>query len=283
MRKATQADIPAMRAFLSAHIETSMFLLSNLLDHGVDETQAPHGTTFYLTEDSGALTGVFGVTNDGFLLCQSPQIDDGAAQDFAEALSGRSIQGMTGEARQVAVALQALPVPDDAWRVDRVEPLLTCDLDGVTAAGEVRVARDADVDMLVSWFADYMAETGFGGEGAALEKQATERSRAVVGSPKTRLLIENDVPVAMAGINARVGAVVQVGGVFVPQGLRGQGRGGAVTRSLLAEQKDHGATRAILFAASPAAEASYKRIGFTPCGGYQIALLSAPLTLAVLS
>ena len=113
-----------------------------------------------------------------------------------------------------------------------------------------------------------------------MEAQAAQRAKASVDSPNLVLLVEDGAPVAMAGINARVGTAVQVGGVFVPKPLRGAGRGGAVTAGLLAAEKAAGTTTAILFAASEAAAKTYERIGFERCGGYRVALLKTPVTLA---
>ena len=61
-------------------------------------------------------------------------------------------------------------------------------------------------------------------------------ARAAIAGFPMRLLLEAGAPVAMAGINARVGDVVQVGGVFVPEGARNRGLGRRVTAALLREE-----------------------------------------------
>ena len=91
MRPATQADIPAISAFLSRHIETSMFLMGNLEAHGIGNTDHPHGTRFHLREADGTITGVFGRTNHGMLMCQAPGLTN------AEAAQSLSISTATAE------------------------------------------------------------------------------------------------------------------------------------------------------------------------------------------
>ena len=90
---------------------------------------------------------------------------------------------------------------------------------------------------------------------------------------------EGGTPVAMAAINACAGSALQIGGVFVPPELRGDGRAGRVVSALLAEKAQGEADTAILFAASESAAKAYERIGFQKIGAYRVALLKEPYTL----
>ena len=279
MRLATQADIPAMRAFLEARVETSMFLLGNLEAHGIGNTDHSHGTTYHLRETDAGITGVFGRTNGGFLTFNLPGLARPDARACADLLQGYALRGMTGEAEQVAVFRDVLPVPPGAWLLQRVEPLMVAELSGLTATeGETRQAAKADLPLLKSWFAPYMVETGFATPERAA-KMAEDRAEAAVAAGNLHLLFEGEQPVAMAGINARTGAVVQVGGVYVPPGLRRQGRGGRVVAGLLRAQARAGASRAVLFAASDGATRVYERIGFRRIGRFGVAIMREPLTV----
>ena len=80
----------------------------------------------------------------------------------------------------------------------------------------------------------------------------------------------------MTSLNAQVADTVQVGGVYVPPGMRGQGLGGAVVAAQLAELRSQGTRLAILFAANVPAARAYERIGFRHIGSYEIALLKSP-------
>lgn len=282
IRKAEAKDAEAIAVFLSRHIETSMFLLSNLEECGTDNRDHPHGTAFFLRETGDGITGVFGATNSGFLMCQLPGLTHTEAQTYAHLLKGYTFFGMTGDDAQVGVMLEALPLAGAVWNANRCEPLYRRDLPGLTSDAVTRHVSATDVDTLALWFRAYMDETGTMRPGAP-EQVARARAEAAVGAAHIRLLVEDDRITGMAALNAQAGTTVQVGGVFVPRELRGQGRGGRITAGLLAEAASGGATGAVLFAASPEAAKVYERIGFERCGAYRVAVLKTPLTLAGLT
>lgn len=275
IRQAIPADAEAIRAFLLPHIETSMFLLGNLEAHGIGNTDHPHGMHYFLRETGDGITGVFGATNGGYLTCQLPGLTRDEAQTYAYLVQGYTLRGMTGDARQVPMILDSLPVAAGAWQINEAEPLYRLDLaDLPLAEAEICPADHADLEGLAIWFGDSAVETRTGcyAEGPNRARQALERGHL-------RLLLEGGVPVAMADINARAGDCVQLGGVYVPPALRGSGRAGRLVVAQLHEWRDRGIARAVLFAASAQAARAYERIGFRRFGDYHIAVLSAPLTL----
>lgn len=286
IRKAEVADIGALAAFLEGHVTTSMFLLGNLESHGLDNTDHPHGTAYFLRETGDGITGVFGATNGGFLMCQLPGLTPAEAQTYAHLLKGYTLRGMTGHAAQVTTMLEALAVPDDLWQLNRVEPLYALDLGGPDQAEQdlavsggaaaVRAVTEADLPVLSGWFAAYMTETETVPPGLTAEtlpEAAAQRAASTVGAAHVRVLEEDGALVAMAALNAQAGPAVQVGGVYVPPALRGGGRAGRVVAGLLAEAQVRGRSRAILFAASLKAARAYEKIGFARVGDYRIALL----------
>lgn len=279
IRKARPEDAGALAAFLQQHIETSMFLLGNLEAHGTDDRTAPHGTAYFLRETGEGITGVFGATNNGYLMCQLPGLTPTEAQTYAHLLKGYSLLGITGAEAQVAVLMDALPLPAEAWQVNQVQPLYRRPLAGLVSRDRTRLVAAADVDLLTDWFAQYFTDTQTRPPGD-LTAASRARAEAAVGAAHIRLLVEDGRPTAMAAMNAQAGTALQVGGVFVPHDLRGQGRGGRVTAALLAEAGANGAELAVLFAASPQAAKVYERIGFERCGDYRVAVLHRAETLA---
>lgn len=278
IRKADAKDIPELAAFLEARIASSMFLLGNLEAHGIGNTDHRHGTHYFLRETGDGINGVFGCTNGGFLMCQLPGLTSTEAQTYAHLLKGYTLHGMTGVSDQVALILEALGLPMAAWHLNRVEPLYTMPIAGLTCAAEIRAPIEADRAMLAEWFTGYLQDTGLH-SAADAQLKGPERAAEALHTQQARLLIRDGAPVAMAALNASAGSAVQVGGVFVPQPLRGQGLGGEVVQALLAECAGNGAGTAILFAASAAAAKSYERIGFEQVGSYRIAMLAQPTTL----
>jgi predicted GNAT family acetyltransferase len=73
---------------------------------------------------------------------------------------------------------------------------------------------------------------------------------------------------------------VQVGGIYTPPALRGRGLARAAVALHLAEARNTGVSRAVLFAASPAAARAYTAIGFQPNGSFALVLFAAPVTIA---
>ena len=279
IRRAEPSDAAAIAGFLSRQIETSMFLLGNLESHGIGERLHPNGTHFLLRICESKITGVFGWTNGGYVMPQLPGLTPAEAKGCAEALHGFTLRGITGPPDQVALILAAVPIAPDRWALNRDEPLMSRDLKDLPAVNaQLRSPVTADRGLLERWFAAYSAETGLS-RGAASRIMAVARAHAAIGSDTVRLMIRDDVPIAMSGINARAGAVVQIGGVFVSPEHRGRGLAGALVVGHLVELRDKGIGRAILFAASSTAERAYARIGFSRIGSYRVAVLARPVML----
>ncbi|WP_323767817.1 GNAT family N-acetyltransferase [Marinovum sp.] len=281
MRPAGAEDVGTLRAFLAAHVETSMFLLGNLEAHGLERATDPKATRYFLWEEAGRLSGVFGVTPDGDLMCQMPAIPREAASAFASALQGHRIVGITGVAGQVERVLAELALPRDAWQMDEIEPLYRLELEALGASAEViRAPGAGDLEMLEGWYLAYHLDTGLA-TGAQAKAQAARRARAAVGSDRHVLLIEDSRPVALSQHTVRAGSAVQIGGVFVPPPLRGQGLAGRVVAAQLHRLRAEDVETAILFAASTSAARAYERIGFRHIGHYRVAMLKAPQVLGV--
>lgn len=277
IRKAGPADLDALGAFLETHVDSSMFLLGNLDAFGTDNTDHPHGTTFFLQETGDGIIGVFGATNGGLLMCQIPRLTALEAQTYAHLLKGYTLRGMTGASDQVALILDALPLAGAVWQVTHDEPLYALDLAALDAPdATLRAPTEQDRKTQAAWFDAYMTETRTHPGGDA----ARHRADQAIGSDRVRLLVEDDTITAMTGLNAVARGVVQIGGVFVPPELRGQGRAGRVVAGHLAELRARSLHRAVLFANSDAAARAYERIGFGQVGTYRVALLQDPITLA---
>jgi GNAT superfamily N-acetyltransferase len=277
IRKAGPKDQGALRAFLEEHIESSMFLLGNLDAFGTEEANHPYGTSFFLQETGDGIIGVFGATNGGLLMCQIPRLNAVEAQTYAHLLKGYTLRGMTGASDQVALILDALPLSDAVWQINHDEPLYMLDLSALEEVeADIRAPGANDRDTLLAWFDAYMTETKTHPGGDA----ATRRADAAIGSDRFRLLVEDGQITAMTGLNAVSRGVVQIGSVFVPPDLRGNGRAGRVVSAHLSELRARGFHRAILFANNTSAARAYERMGFAQLGTYRVALLQDPITLA---
>lgn len=278
IRKATEQDAPVIKALLQQHIETSMFLLGNLETQGINATGHPHATTVFL-RDEGAITGVLGHTEAGFLMCQCPELEAEDAQAFVHHIKGVELRGITGHPAQTEALMTALDFPAQAWHHNNIEPLYALKLSDLQASPDkIRTPAARDEALLAEWFTAYVTETGLSTPQAAKD-DGSSRAKSAIGSDRTKLLLDDNGPVAMSSINAKAGSAVQIGGVFVPKPLRGRGLAGRIVSAQLAKARNAGAKSALLFAASENAARAYEKIGFERIGSYRVAMLRSPMTV----
>ena len=88
------------------------------------------------------------------------------------------------------------------------------------------------------------------------------------------VLMDGTQPLAMCGFNARLPKIVQVGGVYTPLALRGQGHARRAIGQQLAQARAAGVQRAVLFAASDTAASTYRALGFEQIGLWTLLLLT---------
>jgi predicted GNAT family acetyltransferase len=281
LRPAAPGDEPAIEAFLADHAESSMFLRGNLRDFGLDDRSHPHATAYWLAQEDGRLAAVFGLSNAGFAMSQSPGAPPTLWRAFAEAVAGRMLAGITGEAAQVAQAKRAFGLHSAAFALDTPEPLYRlalADLIIPEGPGEIRALVETDRTLLESWFADYEQEA-LGTAPTRAAAVARERAGRAIASGHTRLLLIDGAPVAMTAFNARLPDMVQIGGVFTPPDLRGRGHARRAVALHLAEAREGGVNAAILFASGAAACRAYEAIGFARVGTFSLAILKTPVTI----
>ncbi len=273
LREADMRDRANIDIFLGYHAETSMFLRSNLAQHGIGLSAHAHATRYFIWEEEGAVLAVFGLTNEGFVISQAPNCPAAGYFAFAEAIKGEAVRGLNGPSSQISRLIVALELAGRRFTINQEEPLMTLDLAELGALNaETRRPTQEDVPLLTQWFYDFARETRFNTEKDA-RFFAPYLALGAVAEGGLRLLLENDEPVAMAGVNAIADNCVQIGGIFVPEKLRGNGLGGQVSHALLQELRDWGAHSAILFANNPSALRCYQKLGFSHRAAYRVAML----------
>ncbi|MFM7446160.1 MAG: GNAT family N-acetyltransferase, partial [Tabrizicola sp.] len=217
-------------------------------------------------------------TAAGMVLCQFGDAPE-ALPHLVPALAGQIVTGLSGDAQQTGALIDALGLARALHR-NFVEPLFHLNLaDLPDGARDTRPATLEDESLIAEWLGHYLVETGLLEPSPTLASEARNRAVTTIAGGGLRLLIQQGEAVAMASINARAAAMVQVGGVYVPKALRNRGLGRTVTRALLAEARAGGATEAVLFANNPVAAQAYRGIGFVEVGTYRIALLPRPVTI----
>ena len=289
LRRATEADLPVIQAFLAPRVATSMFLSGNLRDQGLTGTgTADAGTghrksmTLWLSEEEGAITGVIGYAAAGYVVFEAPALTPALYPEIRQALFGRYLLGLNGAVDQVAHLVAALELPCHSAVMDEVEPHYYLSLKELTipaSNSRLRPAVAQDLTQLTQW--RMASEVEILGARDSTENRARARTslEELLAADRLRVLEQDGAVVAMTNFNAALPAIVQVGGVYTPPNMRGLGYARGAVALHLAEARETGVTEAILFAANPAAARAYEAIGFAPIGGYRIVNFDPGITL----
>lgn len=280
-RHAQEADLQQVEDLLRRHVQSSMFLLGNLLDHGLN-SDARHGLTLWIKETGN---GVFAITNSGMVLMQAPAASAAAWRAAAQLLGQRLVTGASGDAVQLRAFLEAADLNGRQTRLDEDEPGFWLDLDDLVTPDNVAgVSYDlqpmaaAPRDKMIDWRRAYLLEVLGTPKDEAAQTAQADIDR-YLSRDSHRVLFADGAPVAMTGFNAEVPGVVQVGGVYTPPNLRGCGYARHAVALQLAEARARGCGQAVLFAASGAAARAYQAIGFQPAGAYALLLFASAQSL----
>jgi GNAT superfamily N-acetyltransferase len=259
-------------AFLQARIETSMFPLSNVAAHGMSGGP-PRAMRFW--GQGEPLEAVLGVAEEGLVL---PQVPLGLALPAARVMAGLRVIGLVGEGEQVDALVEAAGLGQAETELHERETLFSLDLAHLRmpdTGGLSLVPLDAvPRDLVIRWRADYGREVLGWREDALTRAEADVDSYTAAG--QHRVLLRGQEPVATTGFNARLQDAVQVGGVWTPPTLRGQGLARAAVGLHLLEARASGATRAVLFAVSEPAKRVYRSLGFGDIGRFTLPIFRQP-------
>jgi RimJ/RimL family protein N-acetyltransferase len=273
-------DRDLVEALLLPQLEGAMFPLSNLRAHGLRAggyaSDHPHASRFWIVGGRG----VIALTRGGML--QTVLDPDCDLTPLSGVLAGRTVEGAVGPALAIRPVLRALRLQDRPARLDADEPGFALDLADLRRpdpAGAILVpAASVPRDLLVAWRAAATVETQ-GMPEAEAEGRAARDIDGWLERDSHRVLLHHGRPVALTGFNARLPEIVQIGGVYTPPALRNRGFARTAVALHLAEAREEGCTRAVLFAVSPAAARAYRALGFRPTADFTLVLYDEPVTL----
>lgn len=271
-RKVTERDLDWVVPFLRDRIQSSMFFLSNLETAGLDG-DGPYGTRMWCQD--GALQGLIGLTNSGYILLQAPQATREAWRAAQGIWQTADLSGVSGAAAQVAEFLRATALDQRPKALNPDEPGYVLWLDDLKmpecANYALKPVAEDNRALAERWRAAFHGEV-LGtpdGQRGAVAKADIEN---YVARDSHRVLMRDGAPVAMTGFNARTSDAVQIGAVYTPPELRGQGLARRAVAMHLAEARAGGVRQAILFAANAAAARAYEAIGFQRSGSMSLAM-----------
>jgi len=277
----TDADLERVRAFLEAHMDTSLFLLSNLALLGPRLGDHLNSGNYLLVEEAGRVAAVFCLTRRGNLLVQAA----GRAE-----LAGPILKACEGQPIAVCGVIGEWPTAHALWRLLRADPRFrplhsAKDVLYGLSLSAACVGRDAcrepfaraldaqDFDQWEPLNTAYLAER-------ELPAQATheQRKAAFASDARARLwwgVFEDSRLAAIAGLNATYGSLGQVGGVYTGPKDRRKRLARAVMSRLIEDCTEHHRfARLILFTGEDnhAARRLYESLGFDARGAFGLLL-----------
>jgi predicted GNAT family acetyltransferase len=283
IRNVETADLERVRRFLEAHVETSLFLLSNLAIFGPRLTDQGNSGTYRLVEEAGQVAAVFCLTRRGNLLVQAAGRAD-LAESILESCEAETIEvcGVAGE-WPTAESLWALLQADPRFepKVGSKDVLYRLPL--AAAAGVTRtnvppdvVVRALDASDFLQWErlnTAYCAELNLPlpvvDDAHEAEFVRRTRARWWWGAFAGRQLA------AIVGLNAAYGTVGQVGGVYARPADRKRGLARAAMELLIDESREHHRfAKLILFTGeeNQSARGLYESLGFELSGAFGLLL-----------
>jgi GNAT superfamily N-acetyltransferase len=274
MIRVTAATLPAARAFLERDLTRAMFPLANLSAHGLDG-DAPRSPRIWALGSAEDPRGLLTLTAEGMVM---PVLPNGGAEAAAVVLRGQSLIGVIGPTDQVRAVERATSLTSAPRTLDHDENQFDMDLSDLVVPdgpGELIPIGEADRDLMIDWREDYEIRT-LGTPPVNARAEAAADVDDYIAADSHRVLVKNGVPLCQTGFNARLPDIVQIGGVYTPPDLRGQGHARRAVGLHLAEARKAGVTRATLFASGASAESAYHAVGFRRIGDWTLLLFDGP-------
>lgn len=271
-----EADTAAAMALLRSRESTSLFLLSNLESHGPRLGTAMNSGNYKVVVEGDRPTGVFALTRRGNLIVQFDGPPTPAALESVLdgcATEPMAVEGLLGDWIGVEPLLAALKArrPDFEPTMVARDLLFERPIDDSDLARRHPAVRLLTADDFDAWDARnsaFLSGEGLPVQGTREERRASFLERVAVGA-WWGLMVDGELA-SMAAHNARAGKVAQIGGVYTPEAHRRRGYSRAVMETLLADSRQQGFDKLVLFTGTGnlAAQAMYRAMGFAEIGAF---------------
>jgi predicted GNAT family acetyltransferase len=270
----SDAELPAVKAFLERSPETSLFLLSSIRAFGTRLSESMYSGNLKGLKQGNDFAAVFCLTRGGSVLAQAPGRPELAGEIVRacemEKIPIRSVLGEWNVSRAIWDVLCADGRVKETVASKELMYRLAIDearLDSPPTPLVVRMMGPADHDQWEQLSADFLKEVGLPTLGERDQRMAAFVRSSGLGHWWGGF--EGERLVSMIGIIALHETTAQIGGVFTPAGVRRRGYSRAVLVRLLQDaRKLHGLDRIFLFTdeGNVAARTLYESIGFTRFG-----------------
>lgn len=287
-RKLQDDDLHALDAFLAIHAETSMVLRSNLRKAGMNRRHHPLSGCYYgEVSGDGAVTAVLTIFGNGNVFVQTggKPVPRGLI-DLFRSENERAVAGFFGPADQAKSVIQMLGLGDAEFALNTCDAFYRLDLAHLIPPQNMRSdsfqmvdAERIDRNTLLRWLRAYEIEALGAQDRPALDSRIASRLVHALNDRNMWALVVDGVPVSLAGFNAELPDMVQIGPVWTPPEQRGNGYARILVAKTLLAARARGVVQAVLTTDSPAAAKAYEAIGFEGDGAYRLALLASSLSV----
>ncbi len=270
----------AVVAFLERYAETSLFLVSNLAEHGTELGAGMNSGNFKCLMSGTEIYGVFCLTRRGNILAETAGRADLAVPIAKACLSeGRAVEGIVGEWRAAeAICRELVASAGFVERSRSKESLFRLELSSSSSSPAPPLAHDpsqvrrlgpADFEQWEPLNTAYMIEEGLPAQGTLEERRSVFESGARADC-WWGYWVEGELRGVVA-LNAKHGSIGQVGGVYTAPRWRRQGYCRAIMGSVLRDSVNvHHLAKLVLFTGDKnrAARPLYEALGFTRIGDF---------------
>lgn len=285
LRRLDNQDISETKKFLERHIETSMFLRSNIEKAGLEFHGKPYQGDYFGAFSDGELIGVIAHYWNGTIMMQSPDMNVlSQLYNKITSYTTRPVKAVVGDANQGQYILNRLAISEDRFALNATDSLMSLELSQLhiphannTSLTMVEIT-ERHFDILKEWTRGYEIEALGTLDDDKLTEKSTQIAHDRIKGDNCWILEADGMPVALSGFNARLPKIVQIGPVWTPPEHRNNGYARHLVARTLEQASAQGVQKSILFTDVPAAQKAYEAIGFKEIGKFQLALLKKPIS-----
>ncbi|ETO94424.1 GNAT family N-acetyltransferase [Legionella oakridgensis] len=288
IQKLSKAHIGILNDYLDNHVETCMFIRSNLYHSGIEYQNTPyHGEYWASFDDANNINGVLVHYWNGNLMMQAEN------NNILYALINRyktnqikPIAGILGDDSQAGFVIQSLDIKPSQFAINYTEDLFSLSLNHLNVpekakenSFQLRSIEQCDISILKRWFIDYKIEALGATSSPELEIEVLDEINDESVNKNRWVLYYKNNPVSLCGFNAHMQDIVQIGPVYTPPELRNKGYAKVIVALCLNRAKMNQVDNAILFTNNPPATHVYRSLGFQVIGQFRLAILKKPVSL----
>lgn len=285
IRSLTKDDEPELRAFLERHAALALPLLLTVERGGIVCTGQSGQAHFLAVMERNLVRAVLALGTDGLVmvLCPEPEDMPRLVDMWKDWFEGAA-HGLLGPREQVEGLVDLLGGDNLSFRLNNTELVNEVRLEELPEPPphpqlDGRLAREADLELLVSWRLAWLADVMHMPLTETLAHHITRDLRKAVAEQRVALLEENGTPLAMGQCMTSTRTISQLGGFYVPENLRGRGYGLAMIDRLCRLERQRGILRSLILTIrrSIGLTQSLNELGFNSAGYMGLILFDPPI------